>query len=170
LSSISSSDRRSPIRRGREAGPRIRPLEGRPLGGHDDVARHREAEPSRRGYAVDGGDKRLRRAPDLRDRAVQVLEDLLEHFSEPARHSPPVRREISQPGIISTAADVLEIGATAEHPAGAGEDDGAYRGVPRHLERGAPEILRGRDVERVEAGGAIDRNSPHRTGAIDADV
>ena len=48
------------------------------LGGDDEIARHGQAESAGGGDAVDRGDERLRRAADLGDRAVDVLEDLFE--------------------------------------------------------------------------------------------
>ena len=45
---------------------------------NDQIAGHGDAKAAGRGHAVDGSDERLRRATDFGDRAVEVLENLLE--------------------------------------------------------------------------------------------
>src|SRR6266540_695937 len=60
-----------------ERGLPVGPLEDGALGGDDEVARHRDAEPARRGDAVHRADDGLGRALHLGDGRVDVLEDLL---------------------------------------------------------------------------------------------
>src|SRR5207248_3212750 len=152
-----------------EAGLRVRPLEDRALGSDDEIARHGQAEAARGGDAVDRGDERLRRAADLRDRRVDVFEDLLEAVAVGRfRHAEPRRgRSISECEgrrilrsfaslRMTTVADLFQVGAAAEDAALPAHDRGAHVRVARELQTGFAEVARGLDVERVEALAAVD--------------
>jgi hypothetical protein len=151
-----------------EPGLEVGPLEPRPLRRDHQVAGHRDAEAAGGRRSVDGGQPRLGRAPDLGDRAVNVLEDLLEHgpVAAPGLGRPQVAEVVAGAAL----ADVLEVGAAAEHAAVAAQDHGADLGVTRELQPGLAQVLGGGDVERVEALAAGDGEDADRAVSFDADV
>src|ERR1019366_5799853 len=140
-------------------------------GGEDEIARHRDCEAAGRGDAVHRGDKRLRRAFDLGDGAVDVLEDLLEQFTVAIITAAACFGcEITQVGGVPASADILQIGAAAEDSAGATNYNGAHAVVARELKARLAQVLRRCDIERVEPLGAVDRDDANPVVALHFDV
>src|SRR6266542_437689 len=153
-----------------EAGLVVRPLEARALGREHQVARHGDPEAARRGDPLDGCDERLGRPLDLRNRAVQVLEDLLEALAVPLLGSHTFGMEVAEVGRVALVADVLQVRAAAEHAALAANHDATHLLVARELQPGLAELLGGVHVHRVETVAAIDRDDPHRPVAGHANM
>src|SRR6266508_609788 len=147
----------------------IGPLEGGPIRGVDEVARHRNAEPSRRRGAVHGCQEGLGRALDLGDGRVDVLQDLLEGLAEPTRRR-AARLEVAEILAVASGPDVLQVGAAAEDAPLAAKDDGPHLWIAGELQAGLAEVPRRGDVERVEAFAAVDRHDADCAFPLDADV
>src|SRR5581483_11175178 len=112
---------------------------------------------------------RLGTAPDLRDRRVQVLEDLLEHLAVALRDAARLRGEIAESLGIAAGADVLEVRPAAEHAGVPAQDDRPDLGVARELQAGLAEVAGHLAVHGVEALAALHHQRPDGAFALDAD-
>ena len=172
LSSISSIARRRPTSRGSmnvELSAPVRPVFGiRPLEagarrGEDEVAAHRDAESAGGGDAVDRGDERLRRAADLGDGAVDVLEDLLERARRSAAVGAGAARSDSRDRCASPPSRMNLRSAPLQNMPGSPRSTTARTsGRARNCRPARRKSCAVCDVERVEARGPIDRDGPDR--------
>src|SRR5574338_627518 len=76
------------------------------------------------------------------------------------------RLQVAEIAAVAARPDVLQVGAAAEDAAAAAQHDRADRLVARALERGAPQILCGLHVERIEPCGAVDGDDRDRAGSL----
>jgi hypothetical protein len=122
---------------GDQAARHLREPELRAGGGHDDVARERELQPTGQGVAVHRGDDRLG----------------ARHADEPRER----RRVVAQPGALP-GRDGPQVRARAERAALAGEDRDAGLRVGVEALDGGDELAVDRGVDRVEPLGAPQRD------------